>query len=89
VATTEDPNAIRVTVETTSPDLELVDALARLQLVARRSGGMIQLRASDQLRELLVFAGLDEVLFLEPRRQTEKGIELGIEEVVQPGDPSA
>jgi hypothetical protein len=64
-----------------------VDALARLQLMARRRGCSIRLHTGDELRELLFLAGLAEVLGLEPCRQAEQGVELGVQEVVQPGDP--
>jgi hypothetical protein len=87
VAERDRTNAIDVVVQTTRPDLDLVDALARLQVVARRHGLSIRVRPCDELRELLLFAGLAEVLALEPRRETERGIELGVEEVVQPRDP--
>ena len=41
------------------PDVVAVDALARLQLTARRRGRRVQLRnASPELRELIAFAGL-------------------------------
>src|SRR5215212_1833832 len=54
------------------PDAATVGALARLQLTARRLGGRIRLRhASPELRELLSFLGLDEVvpaLVVEPGR---------------------
>ena len=44
-------------------DLELVDALARLRVAAQRAGGSVKLRnAPRELQELLVLAGLDEVL---------------------------
>ena len=89
MASSDASNAIEVTVETRSPDLGLVDALARLQLMARRRGCSIQLRPCDELRELLLLVGLSEVLSVEPQRETEEGIELGVEEVVQPGDPPA
>jgi hypothetical protein len=52
-----------------SRDLGLVDALAHLQLAARRNGWWIRLRDLDEdLRALLDFVGLAEVLGLEPRR---------------------
>ena len=89
MAARDDSNAIEVTVNTPSPDLELVDALARLQLLARRRGVSLQLRPCEELRELLHFVGLTDVLSLEPRRQAEQRVQLGIEEVVQPGDPPA
>jgi anti-anti-sigma regulatory factor len=63
----------------TEADLETVEALARLQLTARRLGGEISLRsASVELRELLDLAGLRAVVpcrapsALESRRQSEE-----------------
>lgn len=45
------------------PDAVTVDALARLQLAARRYGCRIRLRgASDELTELVAFMGLEDVL---------------------------
>jgi ABC-type transporter Mla MlaB component len=45
------------------PDAVTVDALARLQLAARRSGCQVRLRnASRGLRELVAFMGLRDVL---------------------------
>jgi ABC-type transporter Mla MlaB component len=49
------------------PDAETLDALARLQLMTRREGAEIRLRnASSDLLELVVLAGLEEVLPLAP-----------------------
>ena len=57
---------------------------------APRAAWRVRLRdASDELRGLLELVGLAEVLALEPRREPELGEELGVEEVVQPGDPAA
>ena len=45
------------------PDAVAVDALARLQLAARRNDCQVRLRhASNELRELLAFMGLRDVL---------------------------
>jgi ABC-type transporter Mla MlaB component len=45
------------------PDAVTVDALARLQLAAHHRGCQVRLRgASDELRELMAFMGLTEVL---------------------------
>ena len=45
------------------PDAVTVDALARLQLAARRHACRVRLRhASDELLELVTFMGLSEVL---------------------------
>ena len=44
-------------------DAVLVDALARLQITARQRGGEVRVRhATAQLRELVAFMGLEEVL---------------------------
>lgn len=49
------------------PDAVTVEALARLQLVARRIGCRVRLRrASRPLRDLVAFMGLDDVLPDEP-----------------------
>jgi ABC-type transporter Mla MlaB component len=76
-------------------DLAAIDALARLQLSARRSGRSIRLQeASSQLHDLLAFAGLDEVvprreLGVEPSRQPEDGEEpFRVEEEREFGDPA-
>ena len=76
-------------------DLAAVDALARVQLAARRLGcRMLLQRASPELRELLAYAGLTEALplrpalRLEPQRQPEEREErLRVEEEREPGDP--
>jgi ABC-type transporter Mla MlaB component len=50
-------------VETVAADAVTVDALARLQLAARRSGSQVRLRhASPELRALVAFLGLADVL---------------------------
>jgi ABC-type transporter Mla MlaB component len=50
-------------VQGVEPDAVTVDALARLQLAARRVGCQVRLRnASPELRELVVFMGLADVL---------------------------
>lgn len=51
------------TVAGVEPDAVTVDALARLQLAAHRHGCRVRLRgASDDLRALVAFMGLDDVL---------------------------
>ena len=50
-------------VTSVEPDAVTVDALARLQLAARRYGCQVRLRnASDDLRALVEFMGLADVL---------------------------
>lgn len=78
------------------PDLVAVDAVARLQLAARRRGASVTLlRASNELRELLEFIGLEnvvryrETLLGDPLGEAEHREEvLGVEEEREPGDPS-
>lgn len=74
------------------PDVVAVDALARLQLTARRLGRQIRLRhACDELCELLALVGLSDVIPLtegpqagwkaEERKQIRR-----VEKRVDPGD---
>lgn len=45
------------------PDAVTIDALARLQLAARRHGCQVRLRgASNDLRDLVAFMGMEDVL---------------------------
>lgn len=68
------------------PDLSVVDTLARLQLAARRAGGVIEVREMcPELQELLELAGLRGEL----GGESEGGEEVGVEEGVEPGDPVA
>jgi hypothetical protein len=79
------------------PDAGTVDALARLQLAARRRGGEVRLRnAPPWLVELLALIGLVEVLPVLPVPRA-SGVEaggqaedreqvLGVEEEHDPGD---
>ncbi|GAB2586792.1 hypothetical protein GCM10027168_19520 [Streptomyces capparidis] len=79
-----------------APDAVTVEALARLQLTARRAGGEIRLRgAHPALRALLDLAGLGAVLPpegrspLQVRRQAEQREQAGgVQEGVEPGDPA-
>jgi ABC-type transporter Mla MlaB component len=79
------------------PDAVTVDALARLQLTARRLGRQVRLRhACGDLQELLFLMGLGDVVSLcaesglEPRGQAEQREQaLGVEEEADPTDPPA
>ena len=52
----------------TAPDATSLEALARVQLVARRAGTPVGLRgAPAALLDLLALAGLAEVVVIEPR----------------------
>jgi hypothetical protein len=72
-------------------DAAAVDALARLQLALQRVGGELCVcHASPELQCLLAFTGLDEVLHVEPERQSEEREErLGVEEEGELADPPA
>ena len=65
--------------------LDTVDRLARLQLAARRAGGRIEVREAT-----LVFGQLLSLVGLlgEVGGQPEGREQVGVEEVVLPGDPS-
>ncbi len=97
------PAVVRIDVGALSqPDLASVDALARLQLHARRSGRSLRLvDAGPELRALLALLGLDDALPTDDAlpldagsggqrlRQAEEGEEpRRVEEVRHPGDPT-
>jgi hypothetical protein len=65
-----------------------VDLIARLQLEARRRGADLRLRnVAPALRELIAFAGLEEALRVEPRREPEALEQrAGVDEERQLGD---
>ncbi len=73
-----------------SADAETIDLLARLQLAARRHGRTLRLLdASPALVDLIAFVGLNAVLCVEPRRETEEGEDMvGVEEERQLDDPA-
>jgi len=73
-----------------APDARTVDALARFQLTARRHGLELRLRhASGELRELLAFMGLADVLRVEPGGQAEQREQsAGVEEEGKLADPA-
>ena len=67
-----------------SPDLRVVDELARLQLAARHLGCSVRLQdPSPELSQLLHLVGLR----VEMGGEAEGGEEVGVEEVVVPDDP--
>jgi hypothetical protein len=74
----------------TVPCLATVDALARVQLVARRLGYDLRLeRAPHELVELIELVGLADVLRVEPERQAEEREDrLGVEEEGELDDPA-
>jgi len=73
-----------------APDAVSVDALARLQLAARRRGQQILLRdVSNEMRALIAFCGLREALGIEMQGQAEEGEErVRVEEERQLDDPA-
>jgi len=70
-------------------DLGTVDALARLQLAAGRLGRRVVLREPPAtLVDLIAFVGLEDVLPVEARRQSEQREErVGVEEEREFPDP--
>jgi hypothetical protein len=72
-------------------DAHAVEALARLQLDARRRGCTARVQgASSELTELLAFCGLSFVLGVEVKRQPEEREDrLGVEEERHLGDHPA
>jgi ABC-type transporter Mla MlaB component len=57
------PGVARCDVTGVEPDAVTVDALARLQLAASRLGCQVRLaNASSELRELIAYMGLSDVL---------------------------
>ena len=98
VLTRSDATVVVCEVGTLTPSAVAVDALARLQLTARRHGSRIRLRnVSRELDELLVFAGLADVLGRgpcplrveaggQPEQRKQPG---GVEERVDRDDPVA
>ena len=80
----------------TEPDLETVDAIARLELTARRQGARLLLvHAREDLCRLLALAGLRDVvrvgsvLGLERGREPEQREQMrGVEEEARPDDPA-
>lgn len=81
--------------ELDAPDAVTLDALARIQLAARRLGRRVRFRnACGDLEALLVLTGLGEVLpcgarsGVQPGRQVEQREHaLGVQEERDPGDP--
>jgi anti-anti-sigma regulatory factor len=72
-------------------DAATVDALARLQLCARRRGLDIRLRgASGELRDLLALCGLGDVLRVEAGGQAEEREQgIRVEEEGELNDPAS
>ena len=64
------PQVALCDVSSVEPDAVTVDALARLQLAARRYGCGVRLcNASAELRELVTFIGLTDVLPCRPKEE--------------------
>jgi hypothetical protein len=79
-----------------NPDMSDVDALAGLQLLARRLGSSIVLdQAGDDLLTLIEFCGLAEILpaglgsVREPDGKAEEREQVGVDEEVDPGNAIA
>jgi hypothetical protein len=77
-------------VEPGRTDLALVDDLLRLHLAVRRCGWRLRIDDPEPcLCGLLELTGLGDVLAVEARGQPELREELGVDEVVEPGDAAA
>jgi hypothetical protein len=90
------PGPVDCNVGAMTPDAVTVEALARLQLIARRLGRRVRFTgATPELQRLLCLSGLDEVLpcrgasGFEPSGEAEEGEQArGVQEERDPGDPS-
>jgi hypothetical protein len=73
-----------------APDLGTVDALCRLRMSVAHMGYVLRLiEATPQLEELLTWCGLDESSLVQAEGEAEEREEtLGVEEEVEPGDPT-
>lgn len=73
-----------------APDLGTVDALCRLRVSVAHMGYVLRLiEATHQLDELLTWCGLDESSLVQGEREAEEREEtIGVEEEVEPGDPT-
>jgi hypothetical protein len=61
-----------------APTAATIDAIARLQLAARRRGCQLELaNANPYLLDLIGFVGLSNVLRVKPRGQAEEGEQPG------------
>ncbi len=70
-------------------DEEVLDALLRLHLVARRNGLTVELRdACPRLVDALELCGLRDELRVEVHGVAEEREERGVDEEVDPGDPA-
>jgi anti-anti-sigma regulatory factor len=85
------PSTIVCDVGALAPDAATVDVLARLQLAARRLGREVRLRnASGELRDLIAFVGLRDVLRVEPGWEPEEREQrLRVEEERELDDPAS
>jgi anti-anti-sigma regulatory factor len=88
--TAQRPREIICDVGALAPDASSIDALARLQLSAKREGLEVRLcGASGELQQLLAFCGLAGVLGLEASRQAEQREQRGgVEEERHLDDPA-
>jgi hypothetical protein len=68
-------------------DLAVLDALARLQLVARRCGMRCDVHAAGDVAALLDLTGLADALRQPVREPEPREQRLGVEEVVEVDEP--
>jgi hypothetical protein len=84
------PTTIDLDASELAPDLLTLDALARLELSARRHGRRLRVVGSSSgLRELIDLCGLSDALGVEPRGQPEQREQrVGVEEERELDDPA-
>jgi len=84
------PTTIDLDVGALAPDVVTVDALARLELAARRVGRRVRLQGTSRdLCDLITFCGLSDALGVEPGGQPEQRKErLRAEEERELDDPA-
>jgi hypothetical protein len=86
----DETSAVVARIEARVVDITLIGTLARIALLARRDGRRVRLLdPGPELRGLLDLVGLTDAVGVQPGRQPERGEDLGVDEVVQPGDPPA
>jgi hypothetical protein len=85
------PSTIVCDVGALAPDAATVDVLARLQLAVSRLGREVRLHnASSELRDLIAFVGLRDVLRVEPGWEPEEREQrLRVEEERELDDPAS
>jgi hypothetical protein len=86
----DETGAVVARIEARVVDITLIGTLARIALMARRQGRRVRLLdAGPELCGLLELVGLADAVGVQPLREPEGREDLGVDEVVQAGDPPA